>query len=272
MTPERRRAHFADSVLVFSAAVGVMIAAGAARAVWARESPVWVRQALLVSMQLAWIALPFAYLAVAGARIRETLSLRLPAASVWPRLFVLWLSMSWLTMGLHHGQTALFEGLGWDFGPQARGVNEMLGELWSWGAGFVILIVVVLASLGEELVFRGAMLGGFSRSFGGARGVVYTSLLFAAVHQMLPRMTITFFLAVVFALAVRWTGSLWAAVALHALNNFGAGLFGSLYEAPPSGWLVALAGATFALALASLRGARPAEPPLRDAVTDPPPS
>lgn len=261
-----RPAHFADAILVFSTAVGAMLVVVVARAMWAREAPLWVRQMLPVAMQLAWIALPFAYCRVAGVRVRETLLLRAPAASAWPRLFVVWLAMSWLTMGLHYGQTALFDRLGWDFGPQTRGVRETLEELGRWGPGFVILVVVVLTALGEELVFRGPVLGGFSRSFGGTRGTLYSSLLFAIAHLSVPRMTITFFLAVVFALAVRWTGSLWAGVALHSMNNLWALYFGPAFDGPPNPWATALAIATFGLAMASLRASG------KSGSTAPPPS
>lgn len=78
------------------------------------------------------------------------------------------------------------------------------------------MIVVVLAPLAEELVFRGVLLHRFARRFGLGRGIVISSALFGVMH-MNP-IAITVFGMLLCVLHVR-SRSLWATTLAHALNN-----------------------------------------------------
>jgi len=83
----------------------------------------------------------------------------------------------------------------------------------------VLVAVVVLAPLGEELLFRGVLLRGLRERLGIVASVAVSACLFSAYHLdpvgFLPRLEI----GIVLALVVWKTGSLWPAVAAHAANN-----------------------------------------------------
>ena len=61
-----------------------------------------------------------------------------------------------------------------------------------------------------------------------ARGIIYSSLLFAALHQSLVAFLPIFFLAMVLAYLYEKTGSLWPSIILHMANNTVATLFAIL--------------------------------------------
>ncbi|HLG42832.1 MAG TPA: type II CAAX endopeptidase family protein [Planctomycetota bacterium] len=248
----RRRPHFADAILVFSIAAAVMMGAGVARGAVRGEEWAWARNLLLVGMQLAWVAIPFAHARLAKVDVVEALSWRMPPPAAWPRLGILWLAVIWLVLGIHKAQTWIYGRLGLEFSEQAAGVEAMLREIAGWGPGFLLLVVTVFPAVAEELVFRGMMLSGFARSFGSARSLIYTSLMFAAVHQMVPRMVVTCFLALVFGLVVLWTRSILAAMLLHLLNNLAALLIVRSMEEHLTPIIFAAAVLTFGFALISL--------------------
>lgn len=82
------------------------------------------------------------------------------------------------------------------------------------------LIVALLTGLAEELFFRGALQRLFeTRPMSIHAAVWLTAFMFALMHFQpvgaLPRML----LGALFGYAAVWSGSLWTAVACHALNN-----------------------------------------------------
>jgi uncharacterized protein len=83
----------------------------------------------------------------------------------------------------------------------------------------VIAIACVAVPLIEELVFRGALLGGLSRhlSFGWANAI--QAVLFALMHQDARAFAFLFLLALVAGWLVRKTRGLAMAVLLHGINN-----------------------------------------------------
>jgi len=97
-------------------------------------------------------------------------------------------------------------------------------------AGFVplfFLTLVIAAPVCEEMLFRGFMLEGFSRSkIGPVAAVLVTSALWAVVHIQYDGWGIaTIFLTGLLLGAVRLkTGSLWLAMLLHGINNLAAGI------------------------------------------------
>jgi len=78
------------------------------------------------------------------------------------------------------------------------------------------VIVVLLAPLAEELLFRGVLLHRFGRRFGLGRGMVIASALFGVLH-MNP-IAITVFGVLLSVLYLR-SRSLWATTLAHAINN-----------------------------------------------------
>jgi membrane protease YdiL (CAAX protease family) len=83
----------------------------------------------------------------------------------------------------------------------------------------IITLAVAVAPLAEELVFRFFLYGVMRRYFGIVVGLVFNSLLFAAVHQHLPSFAPLFVLGCCFTVAYEWSGSILVPMAMHSLFN-----------------------------------------------------
>lgn len=124
------------------------------------------------------------------------------------------------------GINALCEKLPW---PQwvvefettaANSVTTIFGEHTLPNLIISVLIVGILAGVSEELLFRGALQRILATKPMSIHIAIWlTAIIFSLIHfQMIgfvPRMLLGAF----FGYAVVWTGSLWTAVILHALNN-----------------------------------------------------
>jgi uncharacterized protein len=83
----------------------------------------------------------------------------------------------------------------------------------------LILTAVVLAPVSEELIFRGYIFGVLRCYSGRWWAMVTSALVFAAIHAHIPSLAGLFMLAVALTLVYESTGSLWAAIIMHALFN-----------------------------------------------------
>ena len=206
---------------------------------------------------------------VAGLWITEALAIALPA------LFVLSLS------GVRFGPFVGVRKLGWKQALLALVVaaaNQPVVSLLTWAEREVLpdrivaefdakqrlldavfsahawpmtITVVIAAPLGEELFFRGFAFQALRRSWGLVSAVLISGALFSFLHMdpvgFLGLMEIGVLLA-----ALRWwSGSIWAAVLGHAVNN---GIAGGAFllgledpDVPPPAWVLAL-GATLLIA------------------------
>src|ERR1700736_1169828 len=71
----------------------------------------------------------------------------------------------------------------------------------------------------EEFLFRFFIYGVLKRYFGRLLGVIFSALLFAAVHAHLPSFAPLFVLGSCFAIAYEWSGSILVPMMMHALFN-----------------------------------------------------
>lgn len=81
-----------------------------------------------------------------------------------------------------------------------------------------VLTLVVAAPLVEEFVFRGAILQSLRR-FGDAFALIISSFLFAVFHGNLVQAPNALLMGIVMGFFALRTGSLWASIAIHAVNN-----------------------------------------------------
>lgn len=118
-------------------------------------------------------------------------------------------SLSWLEQMMRASEDA------------AQAVTRQLLENSTLPAMLLAVFAVgVMAGVGEEFFFRGAMLGMWRQN--GARehlSVWVVAIVFSAIHLQfygfVPRMLIGVWLGYLFV----WTRSLWVPIAAHALNN-----------------------------------------------------
>ena len=99
----------------------------------------------------------------------------------------------------------------------------------TYGPLVALLVVALLVPIFEELVFRGLILGGLTRhiSFGWANTL--QAVLFAAIHDDMPRFPFYLALGLLAGWLVKKTRALGPAIALHVANNalaFSVRMFG----------------------------------------------
>ncbi|WP_028918327.1 CPBP family intramembrane glutamic endopeptidase [Pseudoxanthomonas sp. J35] len=231
-------AFLADIGLAVFLMLAISLAGGIALGVWQLLSqgipaagaeplpgqPGLLAQIVLVILSTGIIALTLYFLrqpASADERARSLAALRRP--STWG-----WTLAAGLVVFLG---SALFSWLGRQAGIDPVPSNEaMVEEAAARWPVFLALFVVVLAPAYEELLFRRVLFGRFLRAGRPWLGLVLSSLAFALAHEMpflsdntLPAMLLLWLayggLGAAFAWVYWRTGTLWAAVSAHALNN-----------------------------------------------------
>jgi membrane protease YdiL (CAAX protease family) len=83
----------------------------------------------------------------------------------------------------------------------------------------MIVFGAVIAPLAEELMFRGYLYGLCKRYAGPVTGILFNSVLFAAIHGNLVALPSLCALAVALTIAYELTGCLLVPIAMHALFN-----------------------------------------------------
>ncbi len=88
-----------------------------------------------------------------------------------------------------------------------------------WGWLVMFLLVVVLAPIIEETVFRGWIQRPLERLWGPAPAVIVTAALFALIHGIPEYLPYYFWMGLLFGGVVLVTRSLWGSILLHAASN-----------------------------------------------------
>jgi hypothetical protein len=115
------------------------------------------------------------------------------------------------------------------------------------------LVAAVLAPLAEEIAFRGYLLSALRTRFPPGVAIAASALLFAAIHLDPVRFPAVLFLGVFLGWLAWRSGSIWPAVAAHAVNNGLGSLVASLAGGDPeAGGSVAAGLAAMAIGIAVL--------------------
>lgn len=101
-------------------------------------------------------------------------------------------------------------------------------NLWTQ-AGW--LPVVLGAPVGEELLSRGVILGGFLKRYAPVKGVLLSALLFSLSHLFPWQLVSTFLFGVYAGWVFYLTRSIWPVISLHMLYN-GVVYLGAHYKVP----------------------------------------
>ncbi len=106
-----------------------------------------------------------------------------------------------------------------DESPQ-RDLQELLRGLSGWGPSLVMFLTVAgLAPFFEELVFRGFLLPVLARRQSMTAALIFSALLFGAIHLQPAGLPVLGTLGFVLGLAMRHTGSLRTPILIHACWN-----------------------------------------------------
>jgi membrane protease YdiL (CAAX protease family) len=94
------------------------------------------------------------------------------------------------------------------------GMLKVMGSFW-----LTFVLVVIIAPIIEEIVFRGVLFPAIKRRFGLVAGILFSSLVFTLVHidpiQMISVLPLGIYLAVMY----HRTGSIYPGMILHATWN-----------------------------------------------------
>ena len=198
----------------------------------------WITEALAIALPAVFVLLvadlkPGPYLGLRRLSWKGALVAVVASAANQPVVsFLTWLSR----MALPAGVVASFD-------AQQR----LLTRIFDLHGTAFVLTVTIAAPLGEELFFRGFAFPALAKDWGLVAAMLVSGVFFSALHMdavgFLGLMEIGILLA-----ALRWsTGSLWAAVLGHAVNN---GIAGGAFllgmedpDLPPPAWVLALGAA-----------------------------
>lgn len=105
------------------------------------------------------------------------------------------------------------------FPESARGLTEMDDMLVNQPVYLLILVVALLPAIGEELLFRGFVMGTLKNRCRPVTAILVTTLIFAAYHMSLIKMFTIGIVGLGLTLAAYKTGSIAASVCVHFINN-----------------------------------------------------
>jgi membrane protease YdiL (CAAX protease family) len=157
--------------------------------------------------------------------------------------------VSFLTWAAH---AALPRALVEDFDAKQR----MLDSVFRVQAIPMLVTVTLAAPLGEEVFFRGFALPALRKSLGPLAAILISAALFALLHMDPVGFVGLMEIGVLLAALRWWSGSIWAAIVAHALNNGVAGTAFRLGwedpDVPPPPQVLALGATLFLVGVAAL--------------------
>ncbi len=93
-------------------------------------------------------------------------------------------------------------------------VNQMGAK-----GGWSILMLVILAPVMEEVLFRGILLEAVRSKYSSGRAIVVSALMFGVIHFIPQQVVNAFVIGLILGYIYVRTDSLWPVIIIHALNN-----------------------------------------------------
>lgn len=212
-----------------------------------------------IFQQGAFFGLPLLY--ARKAELRPFLSSGFVRISALQAALILLASLGsfWLLYGLTRVQTEVLRVAGYE--KQARQEEEQISRgieaARQQGALPALSLLVLIPPFCEETFFRGILFRGLASRFGVAIALGSTSLLFSAAHGTLVQKGLMVVLGCYFGALVHLTGSVWASIFAHSVNNLAVLTLTWIYgrdlpQFEPPWWLYGFSAVVFTLALISL--------------------
>lgn len=214
------------------------------------------REIRLLALEASLAVLPLAYARVAGLRPLHSQGFRRIGRRQVLLLLLAALGSMWILKGIVDLQNFFFSGDP-NFERQTRQFNESVEDIRRRTGLLGFALLGILPAFCEEPFFRGILFRGLARSWGSGAALAVTAVLFSLAHAWPVQAATMLFAGLYFGLVVWLTGSLWAGVLAHAINNLAVlvsyDLFKHrLYEVPSPWWMVLLSVVVYVLALALL--------------------
>jgi membrane protease YdiL (CAAX protease family) len=210
-------------------------------------------------MQASFVAVPLLYARKAGLRpFAASGFVRLPLRRA-ALVLIASLGSLWLLNGLTHVQTEVIRAAGYEREAEREEehIREGIVKAQEQGAAPALALLVLIPPVCEETFFRGLLFRGITARFGVGVALGVTSLLFALLHQTVVQTVLMIFIGCYFGLLVHLTGSLWASLLAHGVNNLAVLSLmwiykGRLPEFTAPWWMYGMSALVFGLALALL--------------------
>lgn len=119
-------------------------------------------------------------------------------------------------MGAGAAWTMALQGVGYKV--QGQDVAQLVSHAQGTQRVVVFALSAVLIPFLEEFLFRGFLQNWLVKLRGPKVGILMTSLFFALLHGISP-LGALWVVALAAGMMLQWTGSLWAAFGVHAVNN-----------------------------------------------------
>ena len=99
--------------------------------------------------------------------------------------------------------------------------ERWLGPMYTMGSygGWSILLLVVLAPIFEEALFRGVIFESVRSKSGAVSAILISAAIFGIVHLIPQQVINAFVIGIILGYVYLKTGSLWPAILIHAMNN-----------------------------------------------------
>lgn len=219
----RRLPNPADAVLIF----GLLLLGG--YFVEAVLMPIpWIRAYPYIPVGVILVIIPFIYCVICGYNLKDSLRLTMPSFGQMCLVIIIALSSLWVMACFVFAQDHFFKSVGVDVSEEVKVLEREIERTLSIDMILGLFILAVLPGICEEVFFRGFVQTAFCRF--GARSVLYTAFLFCIIHALIPRMTMTFLLGLIFGFVVYFTGSIFAGIICHFINNLAACLYFFYFE------------------------------------------
>jgi membrane protease YdiL (CAAX protease family) len=241
-------------------ALGLLAMAAALGLVWL-GCPGWVAG---VFQQLAFLAAPLAY--ARAARLRPFAASGFSPLPLRTVVYVLIASLGsfWILYGLQFLQMDVIRAVGYEKQAQLeeQQITQSIQHAQESGVAPALTLLVLIPPLCEETFFRGILFRGLLPRFGLKFALPVTTILFAVLHPAITQKGLMLFLGAYLGLLVYLTGSLWASMLAHAVNNFAVvammwAFGGELPTFTAPWWMYVLSVVVFGLGMTMLALDRP---------------
>ncbi|MFT4735358.1 MAG: membrane protease YdiL (CAAX protease family) [Algoriphagus sp.] len=109
-----------------------------------------------------------------------------------------------------------------------RGMEDSMAQLTEYLTNFDslpkmltgLVVIAVIAGIGEELIFRGLIQRKLYKGFGNPHVAIWVAaLIFSAIHMQFYGFLPRIMLGALFGYFYLWTGNIWVPIAAHIFNN-----------------------------------------------------
>lgn len=162
--------------------------------------------------QLLILAVPILVVWYMKSDAKKLFSMKKPVLSKIPGSISLYIGTYCLVMAISSVLTRWMT-------ESTQNLNESFEMVMEQPFLIILLVIAVMPAIGEEILFRGFLMGSLKERLGGKWALVISALVFGAFHMSLVKLLPTALLGVSFAYIVQQTGSIYVTMALHFINN-----------------------------------------------------